>query len=270
MKSRILFLGTGGDAFVIGKQYRASGGIIFVIDNNQFHLNPGPGSLVMAKMMGLNLRENTAIFISKNDMFHANDVNAVVSAMTHDGMDKKGVLVCPSTVANDTKETSPFLNREYKKCLEKTIVVDNTRKLAINNVDIEIVPLKEQIKDACGFKFITPRFTLGYLPDTGYIEQLGENFQDCDILIISTIDPRNHKRKEHLNSEDAEKIIRKASPQLAILTGFGTKMLQAETLYEAREIQKNTGVQVIAAKDGMTINPVSFAATVRQKNLKGF
>jgi len=270
MKSRILFLGTGGDAFVIGKQYRASGGIIFVVDENQFHINPGPGSLVMAKMMGLNLRENTAIFISKNDIYHANDVNAVISAMTHEGLDKRGVLVCPSSVANEAKETSPFLNKNYKKCIEKIIVVDNTTKLAINHVDVEIVQLKEQIKDACGFKFITPKFTLGYIPDTGYVNNLGENYHDCDILIMTVVDPRSVQRKNHLNSEDAEKIISKASPQLAILTGFGTKMLQAETLYEAREIQKNTGVQVVAAKDGMTINPVNFAATVRQKNLKGF
>jgi len=47
-------------------------------------------------------------------------------------------------------------------------------------------------------------------------------------------------------------------------------MLQAEPLYESREIQKTTGIQVIAAKDGMTINPVSFSATVRQKNLKSY
>jgi len=41
-------------------------------------------------------------------------------------------------------------------------------------------------------------------------------------------------------------------------------------LYEIRDIQKNTGVQVIAAKDGMSINPTSFSTTVRQKSLKGY
>ena len=81
---------------------------------------------------------------------------------------------------------------------------------------------------------------------------------------------RNMESKDALNSDDAEKIIKKASPQLAILTGFGIKMLQAETLYEAREMQKSTGIQIIAAKDGMTINPVSFTTTVRQKKLKSF
>ena len=45
MNTRILFLGTGGDEFVIGKQKRSSGGIIFTYGPNQFHFDPGPSSL---------------------------------------------------------------------------------------------------------------------------------------------------------------------------------------------------------------------------------
>lgn len=261
MASRILFLGTGGDAFVVGKQYRASGGIVLKIDNNQFHINPGPGTIVMAKMMGLNLRENTAVFISKNDLFSANDVNAIISAMTHDGLDKRGVLVCPGSVVQNS-----FLTPFYKNCLEKTIPIDNTKKIGVNNIDIEIVKLS----NSYGFKFFSGRFVLGYIPDTRYSSEIGEYYQNSDILIINVLDPRNYRRDEHLNSEDVEKIFRTAKPQLSIITGFGIKMLQSQPMYEAREIQKSTGVQVIAAKDGMTINPISFATTVRQKSLKGF
>jgi ribonuclease BN (tRNA processing enzyme) len=268
MGARILFLGTGGDAFVMGKQMRASAGLILNFESNQFHIDPGPGALVMAKMLGLNLRENTAIFISGNDIFRANDANAVISAMTYDGMDKKGVLVCPSSVTNlGNKDKDPFVNTYYKNCLEKTIIVDNTRKLAINDIDIEIVELDSPINEACGFKFITPKFSIGYIPDTSFKAELGDSFHNTDILIINVQDPRSSKRKEHINSEDAEKIIRKANPQIAIITGFGLKMFQADPLYEAREIQRDTGIQVIAAKDGMTINPMSFTTAVRQKNL---
>jgi phosphoribosyl 1,2-cyclic phosphodiesterase len=154
----------------------------------------------------------------------------------------------------------------YKNCLEKTIVIDNNKKVGINNIDIEIINLT----NSYGFKFISGRFTLGYIPDTIFTTEIGEYYQDSDILIINVLDPRNLKRENHLSSEDAEKIIMTAKPQLAIITGFGVKMLQSEPLYQAREIQKTTGIQVVAAKDGMTINPVSFATTVRQKNLKGF
>lgn len=268
MQARILFLGTAGDTFVIGKQMRASAGIVLNIDSNQFYLDPGPGSLVMAKMMGLNVRENTAIFITGNELGVANDVNAVISAMTHEGQDKKGVLVCPTSLVSP--EDNTFLNKTYKEFLEKTILVENTRKIGINDVDIEVIELESPISKTCAFKFITQKFSLAYVPDTGFSSSYGELFSNTDILILNVQDPRNFKRKEHLNSEDAEKIIRKANPQLAVITGFGIKMLQADPLYEARQMQRETGIQVISAKDGMTINPMSFTTSVKQKSLNSF
>ena len=59
----------------------------------------------------------------------------------------------------------------------------------------------------------------------------------------------------------------KIKPKLAIITGFGIKMIQADPLYEAREIQHASKVQVIAARDGLSINPISYSATLRQKTL---
>ncbi|MDP7476371.1 MAG: hypothetical protein QF655_01925, partial [Candidatus Woesearchaeota archaeon] len=56
--SSIIFLGTGGDSYVVGKQLRASGGIILQINDDQYHIDPGPGALVMAKETGINLRAN--------------------------------------------------------------------------------------------------------------------------------------------------------------------------------------------------------------------
>jgi len=221
MNSRILFLGTGGDAQVIGKQYRSSGGIIINLENNQFHIDPGPGSLVTAKMMAVNLRETTAVFVSKNELNSANDLNAVISAMTLDGLDKKGVLVCPSSVIIDeSKKENPYLNRKYKQFLEKSINIDNTRKLAINNIEIEVIKLKDHISDAAGYKFVTQRFNMAYIPDTAYSEQMIEEMKEIDILILCVPDPKNAKRGDHMNSSDAEKIISHVKPQLAILTGF--------------------------------------------------
>ncbi len=271
MQARLLFLGTGGDALIVGKQIRASGGIILNVENDQFHIDPGPGSLIMAKSQGINLRETTAIFVTANELFRANDVNAVISAMTHEGMDKRGVLVCPSSLLYGLElDKNPFIHKYYKECVEKTIIVDNTRKLGINNIDVEIIELKDPLNIAMGLKFMTQRFVIGYLPDTSYFSELAERFQNVDILILNVQDPRNFKRKEHLNSEDAEKIIQKVKPQIAIITGFGIKMIQADPLYEAREIQRNIGINVVSAKDGMLINPLSFTTTVKQSNLKSY
>ena len=271
MRSRILFLGTGGDEFVAGKQYRSTGGIIFNYDENQFHIDPGPSSLLMAKMANVNLRETGAILVTSNNLFTANDLNAVISSMTHHGFDKRGVLICPSTVVIDeNRKKNPFLNKKYKNYLERTITIDNTNKRAVNDIDIEIIELKEQKSENVGYKFITPKFNLAYIPNTTSILNIETQLSDIDILILNITEPKDSQKSGVLNSNDAQNIINRVKPQLAIITGFGIKMIQADPLYEAREIQKNTSIQIIAAKDGMSINPISFAATTRQKHLSKF
>ncbi|MEM2130913.1 MAG: hypothetical protein QXM96_01965 [Candidatus Woesearchaeota archaeon] len=263
---RILFLGTGNGIEVIGKQIRSSGGIILNIDEEQFHIDPGPSSLLMAKLHNINVRETTALFITKNELSKANDGNAVIAAMTLNGLDKKSVLVCNSNVIEKKDNNFPFINDIYKNFVEKIIMTDNTKKIGINQVDIEIIDLDTSI----GLKFLTSKYVLSYVSDTEYSNNLIEKLKNTDILILNIPDPREIKRKDFLNSQDAEKIILKLKPQLAIITGFGIKMLQADPLYEARELQKNTKTNVIAAKDGMLINPLSFTTTVRQSSLNNY
>ncbi|MBW2980191.1 MBL fold metallo-hydrolase, partial [Candidatus Woesearchaeota archaeon] len=70
-----MFLGTAGDAFVLGRQLRTSGGIILNVGENQFHIDPGPGALSVAKQCGINIRANTAVFVSHAHLMHSNDIN---------------------------------------------------------------------------------------------------------------------------------------------------------------------------------------------------
>jgi len=57
---------------------------------------------------------------------------------------------------------------------------------------------------------------------------------------------------------------------LAIIQHFGFDMLKADPLLEARDIQRVTGVQTIAAKDGLIITPASYDAGSKQKRLNLF
>ena len=45
------------------------------------------------------------------------------------------------------------------------------------------------------------------------------------------------------------------SPKLAILTGFGTDVIREGPIDIVREIQRATGVQCIAAKEGLVLTP---------------
>ncbi|MBN2423241.1 MBL fold metallo-hydrolase [Candidatus Woesearchaeota archaeon] len=270
MGDRIVFLGSGGDSIVIGKQYRGSGGIILQVEDNQFHIDPGPGSLVMARMYGINLRENTAVFVSHNHINHAGGANEVISAMTHNGLDKKGVLVGNNSSINGTSENEPFIHNFYKRCVERYIALDPDSKVGINHIDIKLTETKHLDENGVGFKFFAPKFTMGYTSDTEFTNEIADQYKNTDILILCVISPRNTKQKGSLNTDDAIKFIERAKPKLAIITHFGIKMLQADPIYEAREIQKQSQAQVIAAKDGLVINPVSFSSSVRQKTLKNY
>ncbi len=270
IRTSIIFLGTAGDPFVVSRQLRASGGIIIQIGENQFHIDPGPGSLVMAKQCGVNLRENTAVLVSNNKLYHANDVNAVIDAMTYSGFDKKGVLIANKSVVNGTERSPASLSPFYRDCLERFVVLHEGQRVGINEIEIVALKTSNLEKNTIGFKFITPMFTLSYSSDTNYSKQLIEEYKNSNILILNIGAPRKSDSGNTLSSGDAVKIIKEVNPRLAIITHFGIKMLESDPLYEVREIQKQTGVQTIAAKDGLVINPTSYAATEGQRTLQPY
>jgi len=271
MVSKIVFLGTGGDSFVIGKQIRNAGGIILKSDDLQFHIDPGPGALINAAQNHISVRENTAVFVSSNNINQCNDVNAVIDAMTYGGMDKRGVLVANNTIVNGTERIKPYLTESHKNYLERIIVLNPNQKLAIESVEIDaIVTNNTSDPNTIGFKFYTPDFVLGYTSTTAYSKELVKAYHGCDILILNVQNPGEEKSENNLNTSQAKKLITKINPKLAILTYFGIRMIKADPLYEAREIQKATGIQVLAAKDGMVIAPSSYSAKSSQKRLNLF
>ncbi|MBW2978060.1 MBL fold metallo-hydrolase [Candidatus Woesearchaeota archaeon] len=270
MSSSIIFLGTGGDSVVTGKQLRASGGFILKVGELQFHVDPGPGALVRAHENGINLRANTAVLSSHNHLNHAADLNAVIDAMTYGGLDKKGILVGNKTTIEGSQAVKPYLTDFHKNLMEKVIVLSNGKRIAIENVEIEALPANHSDPDTVGFKFYTPEFILSYSSDTTYSRDLVNKYKGSDILLLNVVGPQGEKMKNHLNSDDAIKIIDKVNPKLAVITHFGIKMIKANPLYEGRHIQSETGIQVLAAKDGMRISPVSYSAKSPQKRIGQF
>jgi ribonuclease BN (tRNA processing enzyme) len=267
ISSNIIFLGTGGDSYVVGKQLRASGGIILQVDDDQYHIDPGPGALVMAKEAGINLRANTALFVTHNHIHHCNDINAVIDAMTYGGFDKKGVLVANNTVINGSQNHEPFLHKYYRDCLERFIVMEEGGKVGVNDVEIKAIRAKHSEPNAIGFKFITPDYTLTYTGDTIYSVETISEYENSNVLILNVPHLKKEEGRDNLCKEDAIKIIKKVNPKLAIITHFGINFLKADPLYEIREIQRETNTQVIAAKDGMVVNPVSYDVQQGQKTL---
>ena len=97
-------------------------------------------------------------------------------------------------------------------------------------------------------------------------EALAE-YENSNILILNVPCLKKDEDKYNLCKDDAIKIIKKVAPRLAIITHFGIDFLKADPLYEVREIQKETSCQIIAATDGMVINPLSYDVDQGQKTL---
>ena len=193
--SKITFLGTAGDSFVVSKQIRSSGGIIIQSGSVQLHLDPGPGALVKAAETKINLRANTAILVSNSSIINCNDVNAVIDAMTYGGLDKKGVLVTNQTVVNGTEEIKPYITNFHQKCLERIIILKKDQKLGIEDIEIHATPAFNNDENAIGFKIFLPDLVLGYPSNTKYSKELKKIYQECDVLILNVVAPANEKQE---------------------------------------------------------------------------
>jgi ribonuclease BN (tRNA processing enzyme) len=238
------------------------------LKNVQFHLDPGPGSLVKAREYGVSLRANNIILASHNHLDHCNDLNAVISAMTHDGLDKNGILIGSKSVMVGVEGERPFITRSHRKFLDKFLSLEAGNTVKFGN-EIELRTLKTKHRDAnsLGFKINSDKISIGYTGDTTFFPELIDELKGTDILIINNLEPFGYRSDDHLSSDDSVRIISAVRPRLAIITHFGQKILEQNPIYQARDIQRRTNVQTIAARDGLVIDPISLAASLRKRKI---
>ncbi len=269
MRSRILFLGSGGDISLTGKNIRSSGGIIIKTANCQFHIDPGIGAVLNAAAFGIDVREHTAVLVSHCHTNHAAELGALLCALSHNGLDPHGVVIASKSVCNGLHENPPLLSPFLKKCIEKVITLEAGNKAGIEDAEIAAIPTSHSDASTIGFKITMPEFVVSYTSDTSYDKEVVQHYKNSNILILNTLYPFENEG-DCLSSKDVVKILKAAKPNLAVITHFGSKMHDANPIYESREIQKQTGVQVIAAQDGLCIDPISYAAELKQTTLSMF
>ena len=259
--ARIIFLGTAGSTTVVNRGLRASGGIIIQVEDLQFHLDPGPGAIGQAVKYGVNLRNNTAVLVSHKHLNHCNDLNLVIDAMSYSGLEARGVLIAPKSVVHPSTSHHPVLLQHYQKLIEKMLVLEKNQKVGVELVEIHTLSTKHTDESAIGFKLYCPKFVVSYTGDTAFSDELVEQLAGTDILILNVPYSAKNGKDLNLDSDSALQIISKVRPKVAILTHFGIDMLRADPINEARMIQRVTGVQTIAAKDGLVLAPEGYNIT---------
>jgi ribonuclease BN (tRNA processing enzyme) len=250
--SEIIFLGTAGGRMVVATQLRKSGGMWLELDGKNVLLDPGPGCLVRCAELGLRPSRLDCIVLSHRHIDHSNDVNIMAEAMSGGGFRPKGTLIAPwDCLYGD----DPIVLKYVRKYIQNNIIMlKEGLKHRLDGVAVEgALRLRHSDVESYAIKFRFNDKTLGYIADTKYFDSIGEAMKGCDFLIVNMVRITYDDRFQHLIPGDVEKILKVAKPGLAILNHFGMQVVKAHPRDVAFQLEKATGVRIVAAEDGMRL-----------------
>lgn len=244
------FLGTAGARFVMIKQLRYSAGIWLRFKGTDLIIDPGPGALLRCNQARPKLDPSglDAIILTHKHLDHSGDVNVMIEAITGGGFTKKGTLFTPEDALGPGGVIFSYLENSIAK-----LVSLKTGIFEIGDVKFE-VPLKNRHPvETYGLKFLLGGLVVSLVSDTEYFPQILKAYEGSDILILNVVSYQKRVGMEHLCLDEALEIIRKIRPAKAILTHFGMTMLKQKPHELEKRIQKELGLDVQCAYDGMKL-----------------
>ena len=245
-KDEIVFLGTGGARYVIAKQLRATGGILFRIGGRNVLVDPGPESLyrLLTYMPKFNPEKIDAILLTHKHIDHSADINVYLDVITRGGFKKHGILLAPGDAFGEEGVIFKYL----LGFVEKTIVIQERTKFELDGLSFHF-PLKHEHRvETYGFKLSYEDYSISYVTDTKFFARLIPAYK-ADIVIMNLI-KLGPSEIDHLSIDDCAEIIEGIKPKAAIITHFGMTMLLTGPWNVARQLKERTGVTVLAAEDG--------------------
>jgi ribonuclease BN (tRNA processing enzyme) len=243
--NQITFLGTGGARVLVFKQLLASGGLWIQQAGEQISLDPGPGALVQATKRKLDPTKLHAILLSHRHLDHAGDVNAMIEAMTTGGFNPRGMVLAP----RDAYEDDPVILKYLRGYVRETRVIEEGGSYQIGAVTVTTPVRHDHPGEVYGFVFESPGCRWSYVADTRYFPELVEHYR-AEVIVLHTV-RLEESEIYHLSIPDAKRIIEAIQPKTAILTHFGMTVWRAKPWVVAERLSEETGVEVIAARDGM-------------------
>ncbi|UNC92077.1 MBL fold metallo-hydrolase [Candidatus Contubernalis alkaliaceticus] len=254
-KNTIKFLGTGGARFVVSRQLRHSGGIWCCFNGKNILIDPGPGTLLrcLASRPRLNPESLDTIILTHRHLDHSCDANIMIEAMTGGRVRKKGIILAPSDALSGHE---PVVFGYLQEAVEKVEMLRAGSTYTIGEEVKLITPLRHRHSvETYGLKFILGEKEVSFIADTAFCHDIVEQY-DTDIIILNVVlyEHPVHSTIEHLDYKDCRKIIEIIRPKMAVITHFGLTMLKKKPWKLAEQLSLETGVQVIAAHDGMNLN----------------
>jgi phosphoribosyl 1,2-cyclic phosphodiesterase len=251
MEGFVRFIGTGGARMVVARQMRSTGGLWLRYKSTNLYIDPGPGALVRlhAARNGLRPPQLDGIILTHKHLDHSNDVNVMIEAMTEGGHNRKGVLFCPEDAIGE----EGVVLRYIRRYLDGIEVLKENGAYTIKDVSFSTPVRHIHQAESYGMVFHLNK-RIGLISDTRFFDALPDHYP-VDILIANVLrinpiletDPI-----DHLSLADFKEIIMRVRPEVAIMTHFGMSIIKEKPFLLAKALKKETGIQVVAAYDGMT------------------
>ncbi len=252
MKGFIKFLGTGGARFVISSQLRATGGLWLNYGATNLYIDPGPGALVRIRNSRghLDPANLDGIILTHKHLDHANDVNALIEAMTEGGFKKRGVLYCPADALNEDPVVFKYV-RGYPASVE-TVAAGSS--FTLKDVTFTFPVRHIHPVETYGVIFHLNK-TVALITDTRFFEALPSHYR-ADMVIVNVLRSKPIEERhviDHLSIHDVARIVKEIRPEVAVMTHFGMNIIREKPHLIARKLTRETGVKVLAARDGMVL-----------------
>ena len=238
-------MGTAGARFMVAKQLAASGGLYIEEGSTRLACDPGPGAVVQYAKRKVDLTRLDGILVSHRHLDHCGDVNVMVEAMTEGGFRPRGKLLCPSDALDD----DPVVLKYLRGWPDEVVRLQPETTYSVGDIQFTTTPRHVHGAETYGFRFGD---RLGWVTDSGYYAGLAEQHR-ARVMILHTVLYEHRPELPHLGLDDAARIITEARPELAIITHFGMQVWRAHPWEVAEKLTEATGVQVKAARDGMSI-----------------
>ena len=197
------------------------------------------------------------IILTHRHIDHSNDINIMIEAMTNAGLTKKGIVFAPQ----DALEDDPVILKYIRQHMEKIEILKEQGTYHIGHISFSTPVQHHHGVETYGLNIQGKQCTISIIVDTDYFDGLA-SYYPGEILIMNVVTLQEWQDIQHLSLHDAEEIITKNKPKLAVLTHFGMSIVKAKPWEVAEQLSKKTGVHVLAARDGMELDLDQYTQTI--------
>lgn len=269
--TEIIFLGCGGGRYQTMDQTFRTGGFR-IHDEVNFHVDPGPGALLLTNQFGFDPFDLDGLAISHSHPDHYADAEVMVESIGRESR-TGGILIGNKSLIEGYDDGFPAISNYHQSKIGRIVSMEEGDRTGFHGIEFEATRTEHSDPYGVGFKIRTGSGKIGYTSDTEYFEQLPELFEDVRVLIANVTRPDEKRIDGHLCSEDLKEILNVVEPEIAVILHMGMLFLRNSPGEETFEIERDTGVKTISGFTGTKLkldDEVSVDKISKQRELTDF